>query len=232
MLELKPFMIQLCASPVFLAWAKANASAKEKVALLKEDVGAEDSLFWLRARRWGFLLFRFSGFARGNSALGFVNDASFILVSTGVVRRRFVALMKPLCEFIRVVDSDSPVTHLIYPRMAALVSHFEDRKKWGGSDEFAQVVVRLAGDRWKKNLHSPVHSAAYLLDPHCAGEAGYADGLDGQEVSCHMSALAVVRLRFFQSLHFACCVCFGKRCSLSRLCAFVILCSASMISRM
>lgn len=68
----------------------------------------------------------------------------------------------PIVTLLRLMDSNRPCLGMIYDRMCAIIERMEEHQ-----DEIPWVSEALSAHRARwEYLHSPMHAAAYALDPH------------------------------------------------------------------
>ncbi|CAL8465879.1 g5415 [Coccomyxa elongata] len=73
----------------------------------------------------------------------------------------FCKLLKPMVRLMRLVDSNMPSMGKVYPMCAQIEEHI---KAVGLDDNVQESVSKIFRERWDK-MHSPLHAAAYMLEP-------------------------------------------------------------------
>jgi hAT family C-terminal dimerisation region len=76
---------------------------------------------------------------------------------------KYVAVIEPVMELLRLVDGERPTMGKVYSNMYKVEQAIEDAKDWMPGTQ-AQDLAALWHYRWDF-MHSDIHSAAYLLDP-------------------------------------------------------------------
>ncbi|CAM8913918.1 unnamed protein product [Rhodiola kirilowii] len=72
----------------------------------------------------------------------------------------------PLMEVLRLVDSDAkPSMGFIYEAMDSCKNKI--RSNFNDVQKYYEPVWKIIDDRWKRQLHRPLHAAAYYLNPQC-----------------------------------------------------------------
>ena len=92
----------------------------------------------------------------------------------------YCLLMKPVVVAQKLFDSSTPFIAEVYPTMSKLSAHIQNHVSWKGRERFAEKVHAIFMKRWK-DMHSPLHSVAYLLSPQNVGPMDYFEEADGAE---------------------------------------------------
>ncbi|KAK9916090.1 hypothetical protein WJX75_008482 [Coccomyxa subellipsoidea] len=75
--------------------------------------------------------------------------------------RMFCELLQPIVSLMRLVDSNMPSMGKVYPMCAQIEAHISSLGMEPGLKAAVAAVFR---ERWNK-MHSPLHGAAYMLEP-------------------------------------------------------------------
>lgn len=87
---------------------------------------------------------------------------------------RILRLCSPIVSLLRLMDGQKPCIGKIYDRMFMVGEHIEKLRAKYPSEQWLAQAAKYHADRWEY-LHSPMHAAAYSLDPEFLSTVGDRD---------------------------------------------------------